>query len=235
LRGLFVTGTDTGVGKTVLSAALLAAMRAAGETVRAHKPVLTGLDAEPAPDSWPPDHVLLGAAAGMSPDDVAPLRFGPASSPHLAAQMAGARIEPGGLLAAARRSPSGENGESGESVVVVEGVGGLLVPLAEDYLVLDLARELGLPLVIAARPGLGTINHSLLSVHTARSAGLAVAAIVLTPWPQQPSAMELSNRDTIARLGKVDVELLPTLAGPDLTGLARAGEGLPWRSWLERR
>jgi dethiobiotin synthetase len=228
LRGLFVTGTDTGVGKTVLSAALLAAMRASGETVRAHKPVLTGLDEETAAGVWPADHVLLGAAAATSPAEVAPLRFGPATSPHLAARMAGAQIEPRALLEAARAC------SDVEAVVVVEGVGGLLVPLAEDYLVLDFARELGLALLIAARPGLGTINHSLLSVRTARAAGLTVAAVVLTPWPQQPSAIELSNRDTIARLGTVDVEVLPALAGPDIAGLARAGEGLPWRSWLER-
>jgi dethiobiotin synthetase len=107
------------------------------------------------------------------------------------------------------------------------------VPLSEDYLVLDLARELGLPLVLAARPGLGTINHSLLSVRAARAAGLSLAAVVLTPWPAQPSALGLSNRDTIARLGEVDVEVLPTLARPDLDLLAQAGEGLPWRGWLE--
>jgi dethiobiotin synthetase len=228
MRGLFVTGTDTGVGKTVLSAALLATIRAAGETVRAHKPVLTGLDDDLAPNIWPPDHVLLGAAAAMSPTDVAPLRLGPATSPHLAAQMTGADIDPHALLDAARAGTSDE-------IAVVEGVGGLLVPLAEDYLVLDLARELGLPLLIAARTGLGTINHSLLSVRVARSAGLAVAAVVLTPWPGDPSALELSNRATIARLGEVDVEVLPVLPGPDIAGLARAGEGLPWRGWLAGR
>jgi dethiobiotin synthetase len=226
VRGLFVTGTDTGVGKTVLSAALLAAMCAAGEPVRAHKPVLTGLDEQPAPGIWPPDHVLLGAAARMSPDEVAPLRLGPAASPHLAAQLTGAGIDPRALLDTARAAGA-------EATVVVEGVGGLLVPFAEDYLVLDLARELGLPLVIAARAGLGTINHSLLTLRAARAAGLAVAAVVLTPWPQRPSALELSNRETIAQLGEVEVQILPALAGPDLAALARAGEGLPWRGWVE--
>jgi dethiobiotin synthetase len=224
VRGLFVTGTDTGVGKTVLSAALVAAMRGAGEPVRAHKPVLTGLD-ELAPGIWPPDHVLLGAAAAMDPAEVAPLRFGPAASPQLAAQLAGARIDPRALLEAARAGAA-------RASVVVEGVGGLLVPLAEDYLVCDLARELGLPVVIAARPGLGTINHSLLTVRVARAAGLELAAVVLTPWPQVPSALERSNRDTIGRLGDVDVEVLDALGGPDLAALARAGARLPWRRWL---
>lgn len=226
MRGLFVTGTDTGVGKTVLSAALLAAMRAADEPVRAHKPVLTGLEERPAPSVWPPDHMLLGAAARMSPNEVAPLRLGPAASPHLAARLTGARIDPRALLDAARAAGA-------EATVVVEGVGGLLVPFAEDYLVLDLARELGLPLVIAARAGLGTISHSLLTLRAARAAGLAVAAVVLTPWPQRPSALELSNRETIAQLGEVEVQTLPALAAPDLAALALAGEGLPWRRWLE--
>ena len=95
MRGLFVTGTDTDVGKSVLGAALLAAMAAAGERVRAHKPVLTGFD-DPGPDDrmqpagsrrWPADHELLGAAAGMPPEEVAPLRYAAAVSPHLAAAM----------------------------------------------------------------------------------------------------------------------------------------------------
>jgi dethiobiotin synthetase len=98
--------------------------------------------------------------------------------------------------------------------------------------VLDLARELGLALVIAARPGLGTINHSLLTVRAARAAGLRVLAVVLTPWPGQPTELERSNRDTIARLADLDVEVLPTLDGPELDALAQAGEKLPWRSWL---
>jgi len=82
VRGLFVTGTDTGVGKTILSAALLAAMAAAGERVSAHKPAVTGLD-DRSDTGWPPDHELLANVAGMTPEEVAPLRYGPAVSPHL--------------------------------------------------------------------------------------------------------------------------------------------------------
>lgn len=108
MRGLFVTGTGTGVGKTVLSAALVAAIAAAGKPVRAHKPVLTGLDDRPVvrgPDEWPPDHELLAAVAGMSPKDVAPLRYRPAVSPHLAAELAGEQLDPARLLAAAHAPP----------------------------------------------------------------------------------------------------------------------------------
>jgi dethiobiotin synthetase len=230
MRGLFVTGTDTGVGKTVLSAALAAALAAAGEPVRAFKPVVTGLD-DPAAvdDGWPADHVLLGLAANMAPDEVAPLRFGPAVSPHLAAELAGAAIEPERLLAAARASAANDR------VLIAEGVGGLLVPLREDYSVCDFARALGLPVLIAARPGLGTINHTLLTLEAARSAGLDVRAVVLTPWPGEATAMERSNRETIARIGEVEVEAIGVIAGPEPSELARAGAQLPWRRWLQLR
>jgi dethiobiotin synthetase len=266
VRGLFVTGTDTGVGKTILSAALLAALAAAGERVRAHKPVVTGLDvgSELAPgpgrvEAWPPDHELLARAAGMAPADVAPLRYGPAVSPHLAAALAGERIEPAQLLAAARacagagagsrggtrtdRTDSGTDMSGGTradggapaetSIAIVEGVGGLLVPLTEDYTVRDLAAQLGLPLLIAARPGLGTINHTLLTLHAAREVGLTVCAVVLTPWAAEPSVMERSNRETIARLGDVEVAVLPYVPAATADALAHAGATLPWRRWLE--
>jgi dethiobiotin synthetase len=225
MRGLFVTATDTGVGKTVLSAALLAAMVAAGEEVRAHKPVVTGLE-EP-PGASPPDHELLAAAAGMTPEDVAPLRYGPAVSPHLAAQLAGERIDPADLVARAQRAADEETS------LIVEGVGGLLAPLADDYTVSDLAIALELPLLIAARPGLGTINHTLLTLRAARATGLEVRAVVLTPWPQDPSALELSNRETIARMGEVQVEALSPVRSLDAANLAMAGAKLPWRRWLD--
>jgi dethiobiotin synthetase len=78
----------------------------------------------------------------------------------------------------------------------------------DSYLVRDLCADLSLPLVIAASPGLGTINHTLLTVEAARAAGLDVRAVVLTPWPQEPSAIEISNRETIKALAEVRVETL---------------------------
>jgi dethiobiotin synthetase len=78
-------------------------------------------------------------------------------------------------------------------------------------LVRDLAVDLGLPLVVAASPGLGTINHTLLTIEAARAAGLGVAAVVLTPWPETPSQIERSNRETIGAIGEVEVLTLPSL------------------------
>lgn len=233
MRGLFVTATDTGVGKTIVSAALLASMAAAGERVRAYKPAVTGLDdpqESAARGPWPPDHELLGLAAGMDPAVVSPLRFGPAVSPHLAAQLSGRRIASEQLLAGAHAA-AGPDTE--DRALVVEGVGGLLVPLSDDYSILDLAIALALPLVIVARTGLGTINHTLLTIAAARGAGLDVRAVVLTPWPAQPTTLERSNRESIARLGHVEVEQLDPVSGPHLAELARAGSSLPWRSWLQ--
>ena len=223
MRGCFVTGTDTGVGKTVLAAAIAAALHARGVRVATFKPVVTGID-EPEPGR-PADHELLGAVTGLAPSAVAPLRFGPAVSPHLAAELAGTAIEPAGLIAAAARA-----GAAAE-VLVVEGVGGLLVPISADFSIRDLAVALDLPVVVAARPGLGTISHTLLTIEAARAAGLDVRAVVLTPWPARPSVMERSNRETIARMARVEVATLPAVGvGP--ADLAAAGTALPVDAWL---
>jgi dethiobiotin synthetase len=221
-RGLFVTGTDTEVGKTVVASAIAATLAAEGERVSVLKPVVTGLD-QPE-DGLAADHERLIAAARSEqpPVDVAPYRFGPPLSPHLAAAAAGERVDPYRLLAAARRAAS-----AGE-VLVAEGVGGLMVPLSGDYLVRDLAADLGIPVVIAARPGLGTISHTLMTIECARHAGLEVAGVVLTPWPAQAGDMERSNRETIARLGNVDVETLPALALRNIRPQPR----LPLDRWL---
>jgi dethiobiotin synthetase len=223
VRGVFITATDTGVGKTVLAAAVCAALAARGERVAAFKPVVTGLDDEP--DEWPRDHELLAQVATIrqKPSDVTPLSFGPPVSPHLAAEMAGEAIEPHELAQAARAA----GGQA--DALVCEGVGGLLVPITPGYLVRDLAVELDLPLVIAARPGLGTINHTLLTIEAARAVGLDVAGVVITPWPAEPDQLVKSNRSTIERFGSVAVSPLePT----DPDSLAEAGAKLPIDDWI---
>jgi dethiobiotin synthetase len=203
--GVFVTGTGTEVGKTVVAAAIARTVAAAGRRVAVFKPALTGLE-----DPGEPDHELLRRAAGsdQGDDEIAPYRYGPPASPHLAAELAGEEIDPARLREAAGAAARGAE------YLVCEGVGGLLVPLAPGYLVRDLARDLALPLAIAAPPGLGTINHTLLTIEAARAAGLAVDIVVLTPWPESPGPIEESNRQTIAELGDVAVEILPWI---DLT------------------
>jgi dethiobiotin synthetase len=216
VRGAFVTGTGTEVGKTVVSAAIANGARRAGRRVAVFKPAVSGLDDHRLrSELWEsaaglPDHALLRLASGSRQGDegIAPYRYGPAVSPHLAAELAGERIDPDRLRGAALAAT--EDAE----LLVCEGVGGFLVPLTPDYLVRDLARDLALPVVIAASPGLGTINHTLLTLEAVRAAGLRVAAVVLTPWPSEPDALARSNRETIAKLGAVEVVTLPHL---DLT------------------
>jgi dethiobiotin synthetase len=212
--GVFVTGTGTEVGKTVVAAVMAQTLVRAGQRVAVFKPAVTGLDEEAEAD-----HRLLRRAAGsdQSDEEIAPYRYGPPASPHLAAATAGEEIEPARLLEVARVAASRAD------ALVCEGVGGLLVPLAgrvcnprgdktaPPYLVRDLAVDLGYPLAIAASPGLGTINHTLLTIESARAAGLEVAVVVLTPWPDEPTEIERSNQGTIAALGRVEVRTLPPL------------------------
>ncbi len=207
-RGCFVTGTGTEVGKTVVAAAIAHSLASRGERVAVFKPAVSGLD-----DGGEVDHELLRRASGskQSHDEIAPYRYGPPVSPHLAAELGGETIDPARLRADAAAAASGAD------ALVCEGVGGFLVPLTLGYLVRDFARDLGLPVVIAAGPGLGTINHTLLTIEAVRAAGLEPEMVVLTPWPEDPTAVEESNRDAIRRLGAVDVATLPPvdLASPD--------------------
>jgi len=219
--GIFVTGTGTEVGKTVVAAALAQTLVREGKRVAVFKPAVTGLEEE-----GEKDHELLRRAAGSGQSDaeIAPYRYDPPASPHLAAALAGEEIDPERLRAAASGAAAGAD------FLVCEGVGGLMVPLAcrvggdirhqvaTPYLVLDLAADLGYPLVVVGSPGLGTINHTLLTIAAAQAAGLEVALVVLTPWPEQPSEIERSNRETIAEFGAVRVETLPPIDLADPSG-----------------
>lgn len=221
-RGVFVTGSGTEVGKTVVAAAIARTFAAAGRRVAVFKPAVSGLE-----DPGETDPELLRRAAGSSQADeeIAPYRYQPPVSPHLGAEQAGERIDPERLLSTARSAAASAD------FLVCEGVGGLLVPLVgrlcnragdnsapPTYLVRDLASDLGYPLVVAASPGLGTINHTLLTLEAARAAGLEVATVVLTPWPERPSEVERSNRETVAALGDVRVGTLPQLDLGDPAG-----------------
>jgi len=200
--GVFVTGTGTEVGKTVVAATIARTLAGEDKRVAVFKPAVTGLD-----EGVETDHELLGRASGsgQSDEEIAPYRYGPPASPHLAAALAGEEIDPARLREAAGVAADGAD------AIVCEGVGGFLVPLAPGYLVRDLAVDLGYPLVVVAAPGLGTINHTLLTVEAACAAGLEVAAVILNPWPEAPSEIERDNRETIAALGGVEVLTLPRL------------------------
>lgn len=224
MSGLFVTGTGTGVGKSVVAAAIVAALTAQGKKVAAFKPAVSGLD-EITP-GWPPDHELLAAATGwQSPESVSPFTFGPPVSPHLAASDAGVSITLEALTNAYERAGAEAD------LTICEGVGGLMVPLADDpeLSVLDFAKSIALPAVVATHPGLGTISDTRLTVDRLESEGVPVAAVVISGWPEKPSAIELSNLETLARLLRVDVATLPITA-PER--LATDASQLPIERWL---
>lgn len=223
-RGIFVTGTGTEVGKSVVAASMIAALTAQGRRVAAFKPAVSGID-EPAAE-WPADHELLARATGwQAAEGVTPHLFGPAVSPHLAAAQSGVAITLAELVDA-------YGAVAGQAeFVVVEGVGGLLVPLCESppLDVLDFAKAIDLPVVVATHPGLGTISDTRLTVDRLRAEGLTVAAVVISGWPAHPDALQSSNLETLARLCATDVATLPLTTPGEL---AAAAEGLPIDHWL---
>jgi dethiobiotin synthetase len=214
MKGVFVTGTGTGVGKSIVAAALCAALVDQRRPLIASKPVLSGLE-EPPDGAWPYDHDLLSLVTGQPADEIAPRRFGPAVSPHLAARLAHVQLTIDDLAGDVRARVAAATGTTGnvagkpapsthdshpEPLAIVEGAGGLLVPLDDDGTTMaDLALALALPLVVVGHPGLGTINHVQLTLEAARARGLAVAGVVLTPWPAHPSLIEQDNREFLEK------------------------------------
>ncbi|MFH0953515.1 MAG: dethiobiotin synthase [Verrucomicrobiota bacterium] len=202
VQSLFLTGTDTGVGKTVLAAALLAAARARGIDAVPMKPVQTGCLRRGRTLAAPDLEFCLSAAdLEPAPEELrwmCPYRFMLASSPHLAARKARVHILEGFIARNFRRILTQHE------AVVVEGAGGVLVPIGDRRTMLDLMKTLGLPVLLAARPGLGTLNHTLLSLRELRRAGLRILGVVFvdsarTTW----GAIERDNLRTIRKLGGV--------------------------------
>jgi dethiobiotin synthetase len=170
MRGLFITATDTGVGKTEVACALVSGARAAGLDVGAMKPAQSGVVAGVASDA----ERLREAAGGGDPLElVCPYQFQPPLAPGVAARLAGVEISLPRLLEAARTLAARH------AALVVEGAGGLLVPLTPRETFADLAVALGLPVLVVARAGLGTVNHAALTVEALRARRLEVAGVVL--------------------------------------------------------
>lgn len=172
MQGLFITGTDTGVGKTYVTAALARLLRHRGWPVRCSKPVATGATWNEG--RWrSEDAQLLADAAGDDPDQVTPWTFPEPAAPPVAARAAGVELNLRHLLdAVLRRTAPG-------TIVLAEGVGGLLCPLTEQETVADLIAALGWPTLVVTRRSLGTLNHTLLTVESAQRRGLTVAGVIV--------------------------------------------------------
>lgn len=178
VRGLFVTGTDTDVGKTLVAGAIARNLRRLGRRVAVFKPAASGCKRSRG-QLVSGDAEFLAACAD-TPDvlsDIAPVRYAAALAPNVAAQREGTPVDLDAIFEAYARLTADAD------VVIVEGVGGLLCPLSDEFWVIHLAMLTGLPLVVVARAGLGTINHALLTLHAARSAGLHVAGVVINRYP----------------------------------------------------
>ncbi len=241
MNGLFISGTDTDVGKTALSALLLAEIRRRGTNAAPMKPAQTGCErksetgnlkpeerkgtqfqvssfkSQVSPLSVPDlDYSLSMAQMCVSAEtyqNMSAYQFEPACSPHLAAEMAGTEIDIAEMVIAARILADTYE------FILAEGAGGLIVPLNRRETMLDLMQALKFPVLLAARPGLGTINHTLLSIRTLRSEGLEIAGVVFVATSDQEfTFIEEDNGATIEQFGKVPIlgtiPYCPQLADP---------------------
>lgn len=213
-RGFFVTGTDTGVGKTLVACALLHALADRGLRVVGMKPVAAGRE----PDGTYLDVESLVAASSVAAPRgwVNPYAFDPPIAPHIAAEQAGVRIEPARILTAWR-----ELAEIAD-VVVVEGVGGFCVPLNESRDAGDLAAELGLPVILVVGLRLGCLNHAILTARAIRIAGLPLAGWVANEVSPNMGKLEENIAALDARLGCPRLGRIPYLSRPTGRGAASA-------------
>lgn len=181
-RTFVVTGTDTGVGKTVFSAALAGSLRAFY-----WKPVQAGLDEGT-------DRGTVADLSGLPADRILPeaYRLTTPCSPHRAAEIDGVEIDPARLRMPAVTGP-----------LIIEGAGGAAVPLRADYLYLDLFADWGAPVIVVARTALGTINHSLLTIEALRSRGIAIHGIAFVGEPHQDSEAVICRTGGVKRLGRL--------------------------------
>ncbi len=206
---LFVTATGTEVGKTLVTAALVRELAARGTPPRALKPVISGV---PDPDGEASDTEILLAAQGRSAtpeevDAISPWRFRAALSPDMAARREGRRIDFDALVRFTREAVA-------DGATLVEGVGGVCVPLDERHTVLDWIAASELPALVVAGSYLGTLSHTLCAVATLETRAVPLAGIVLSESPESPVPLE-ESRDTLRNfLGATPVALLPRLPGP---------------------
>ncbi len=202
-KGFFITGTDTGVGKTVVTAILLSWLKDQGERVGVMKPVECGVDPECFSAANSDAHFLMEVADGQDNDnEVCPFRFKTPASPYQAGLIEGRAVDLEKIIATFSALASRHDW------MLIEGIGGLMVPLTSNEVVADLALTLKLPLILVTRYSLGTQNHTLLTIEVARQRGLPIAGLVFNKTSAAPlSSIEQSQPTLLcARTG------LPLLA-----------------------
>jgi dethiobiotin synthetase len=222
---LVVTGTDTGVGKTVATAALACHARLAGIDVAVCKPVQTGSD--PASGAGDDDLAEVARLSGVG-ELISGWRYPEPLAPVAAARRAGlplpTRDELVGLITSTDRPGR---------LTLVEGAGGLLVELGDGGVTLrDLARDVGAPVLVVVKPGLGTLNHAALTLEALASHDVSCAGLVVGAWPSEPSVAEVGNREALGRLAPLRA-VLPADAGSlNAAEFASVSESAFARDWV---
>jgi len=232
-KGFFITGTDTGVGKTVITAALIKAIGLLGLNVCGMKPIETGCKktevrsqkSEVRNDLLiPSDGMFLIDIAGTneSIELITPVRFANPLAPLPASELEGISVDFQKIQKAYTELSKKYD------IVIVEGIGGLLVPITKDYFVLDLAKDFGLPLIIVSRPGLGTINHTMLTVNCAIKEGLNVAGIIINySHPPEGTLAEDTNPKIITQISPVPIiGIFPYLENFESDTIEKAAKNL---------
>lgn len=214
-KAVFITGTDTGVGKTVVTAALAALLLEKGFPTGVIKPFQTGTELGGLSDA---EFIygFLGKDCVLS--EVSPCRLRVPLSPYRAAAIEGIDIPLENVIEHTRDYISRND------VTLIEGAGGLCVPVTESYMMVDLAVDLEAPVVIVARPGLGTLNHTALSVEYARQRGAQVLGIVINGFPEPADVASATNPAVMRDVFSMNIlGVLPRLPGLDVEGGSFSG------------
>ncbi len=199
-KGYFITGTDTSVGKTVVTACLLALNRQRGLDTGFMKPIETGVKEFSSEENSDAKFLLTVSGNKDSIEEVSPIRLKPTASPLQATRITGQTIDISLILENFRRL------QTKHDRMLVEGIGGLLVPLTTNYSVSDLIKDMSLPLIIVSRFSLGTINHTLLTVKAAQETGVKIAGIILNHSEDRPlNEIELGQASLIQELSNVPI------------------------------
>lgn len=218
-KGFFIAGTDTGVGKTIVAGAMIKGLSFVGHHVGAMKPVESGCSRE-GEVLIPSDGIFLKQTAHMDEpiSVVTPCCFESPLAPLPASEIDMKEVD----LAEIRRVFKKFSAKY--SAMIVEGLGGLMVPIKKDYYLVNMASEFGLPLILVARPGLGTISHIMLSVDCALKEGLEVAGVIINySTPPDGGLAEKTNPGLLARICPVPViGIFPYLNSPDEDSIAKA-------------
>jgi dethiobiotin synthetase len=201
MQGYFITGTDTGVGKTVVTTCLATLLKNLGEDVGVMKPIETGVDPE-CNSSANSDARFLMEISGVhdSLADICPYQLKAPASPYQAAKLENKEINPKKILERFREL------QSKHAMMLVEGIGGLMVPITQRYYVADLALEMGLPLIIVSRIQIGTLNHTFLTINAARQHGLKIKGVILNPsCGDELNAVEMQQGSLIEEFSETPI------------------------------